>query len=242
MRAELGIVIPLREHISNFESFLKEIALVLIKNSINSEITIVAVEESYHLSAAQYEILSKKYMLNLKCFTLKNNSTGYGRVIRSGISQSDSRYVVVIPPDGTAEVNLIPDLLLSCRNGSSLTIINRYSISTKLSKFNIPYLSQSLFRIATGIFIGKKLPQDSTFANRMFLKSSFEYLAISGNSWDMFAEHTIKTLLAGDKVCNLNGTNRIPSSRLKFSYARNSWSYLRIVVRGTLHRLGLPWF
>lgn len=242
MTVELGIVVPLLEKNANLEKFLEDLALVLIKNSINSEVTIVASDRDFHLGIEKYDVLHKKYLMNLKCLTRGTSKKEYGRIFRIGIANLDARFVALITPDGSCDLNLIPKLLNNSRAGSTLTIVNRFSGTKQERRFGQLKFIQMIFRTIASTLIGKKLPVDSTFAYRMFLKSHYEYLAVSGNSWDMLAEQTLKTLLSNEAVQNVDGFFITPNSKIRFSYAGNVWHYLRVVVRGSMHRLGIPWY
>ncbi len=242
MTVELGIVVPLLESNDDLEKFLEDLALVLIKNSINAEVVIIASNEAFHLSETRYENLHKKLLMNIKCLTMQTQRNGHGRIFRVGIANLDARYVVLMSPDASIESNLIPQLLNQCRSGSALTIVNRFGDVSNSSKARRQRLIQNIFRSIVGQLIGKKLPKDATFSYRMFLKSHYEYLAVSGNSWDMLAEQTIKTLLSGEIVNNIDGKHLTSNSKIRFSYFGNFWSYLRVMIRGSMHRIGFPWF
>jgi hypothetical protein len=242
MNQELGIVIPLQEK-SDLSEFLTDIALVLIRNSINSTVTIVASDSIFHLNADEYESLRKKYLLNLNCITSVSGRTGYGRLIRLGIANTQATYIAVLLPNQAMNAYQIPDLLSRCRSGADLVIVNRFSPSSKEYSSAFSKNLQRLFRVLTRISIGIRMPEDSTFAYRMFNKSLYEYIAVSGNSWDMLAEQTVKTLLSKSKVESLDSrSEHNPTSGIKFSYLRNIWSYSRVISRGILHRMKVPWF
>jgi hypothetical protein len=242
MTVELGIVVPLLELNPSLDKFLEELALVLIKNSINAEVVIIASKDTFHLPEEQYENLHKKFLMNLKCLTMQTQKNGYGRIFRIGIANLDARYVGLITPDDSNDSSLIPILLNECRAGSTLTIVNRFGGVSNSHKANRKKLIQNIFRSIAGSLIGKKLPMDSTFTYRMFLKSHYEYLAVSGNSWDMLAEQTIKTLLSEEVVKNVGGTYVVPNTEVRFSYLGNFWSYCRVLIRGSMHRFGFPWY
>ncbi len=242
MTAELGIVIPVLEANSKLYDFLQQLALVMIKNSINAEVAVISVDSAFHLEVDKYRTLHERYLLNLKCLTTKNPALQYGRAIRIGVSNLDCRFIVVVTPDGSCDMNLIPKLLNSCRNGSALTIANRFDLSNVKPAPALSRITQKLFRNVTSLLVGLRLPQDSTFVYRAFPKSYFDYFAISGNGWDMLAEQSIKTLLSGESIVNIPNQYFKSDSKVKFSYSRNSFGYIRIVMRGLLHRLGLPWF
>ena len=240
MKYELGIVIPIQEN-SNLDKFLTDISLVLIKNSINATITIVASDLRFHLAVSEYENLQKRYLLNLNCITSVHSDMGYGRLIRLGIANTLAKYILVIFPNQAMDPNQIPELLVRCRSGS--TLVNRFSSTLENQNLRLAKIMQVLFRQITTISIGRHMPTDSTYAFRIFDKSVYEYLAISGNSWDMLAEQTVKTVLAKSRVENLDSKSlEIPSSKVKFSYFGNFWGYSRIVLRGFLHRTKVPWF
>jgi hypothetical protein len=133
-------------------------------------------------------------------------------------------------------------MLNSCRNGSALTIVNRFSRVNVTDKPKSDEIMQSIFRKITEFIIGGSLPIDSTFSLRIFLKSTYECLSVSGNSWDVFSEQTVKTVLSGEKVTNIDGFQGAELKSFKFSYTKNIWGYLRVAIRALLHRLGLSWF
>jgi hypothetical protein len=242
MTVELGIVVPLLEKNESLETFLEELALTLIRNSINTEVVIVSRSDDFHLSISDYQRLQKKYLMNLKCLTIDASTNNYGRIFRAGIANLDSRYVVLVTPDGTCDLSLLPALLAKCRSGSTLVIVNRFDNKKSMSGYSQTYYMQKLFRMIGNAFTNANLPEDSTFAYRMFVKSHYEYLAVSGNSWDMLAEQTLKTLLSRERVDSFNGTYLSPITDVRFSYFGNLWSYVRVLVRSFLHRLGIPWF
>ena len=242
MNYELGVVIPIQEKVE-LSDFLTNISLILIKNSINTSVTLVASDPTFHLDVSDYDNIQKKYLLNLKCITTKNQLPGYGRLIRLGIANTSAKYILVTLPNQGMNADQIPEMLTRCRSGVDLVIVNRFSGGGKASGLKFANRIQILFQIVTSFAIVSRMPKDSTFAFRMFDKSIYEYLAVSGNSWDMMAEQTIKTILSKSNVENIDSRSMLsPNSTVKFSYISNIWSYSRVITRGFLHRINIPWF
>ncbi len=239
MSKELGIVIPVVGATANFHNFLLDLSNVLIRNSIEARIVVIANSESLHLPREEYQKLQSQNLLDLICYTSKVDGNGYGRLIRLGIAQLNTKFILIALPDGTAELNLVSKLLDSVRQGADLAVVNRYSKNNP----KVTPIFQRIFSYSLNWLLPEKLPQDSTYAFRIFDKALYESLAVSGTSWDFFAEQTVKTILCKGIISPIDG-NFIENnnSSLRFRLMPDALGYGRVLVRTLFHRLGLPWF
>jgi hypothetical protein len=239
MSKELGIVIPIVGPTANFQEFLHDLSYVLIRNSIEARIVVVANSEELHLRREEYQILQSENLLDLTCFTSDVDGNGYGRLIRLGIAQLNNKSILIALPDGTAELELVPKLINSVRQGADLAIVNRYS---QENSKGTP-IFQRIFSYSLNWLLPGKLPQDSTYAFRMFDKALYESLAVSGTSWDFFAEQSVKTILCKGAITSIDGKFRQSNdSSLRFKLLPDGFGYVRVLVRTLFHRLGIPWF
>tara|TARA_B100001093_G_scaffold508271_1_gene570153 strand:+ start:240 stop:1088 length:849 start_codon:yes stop_codon:yes gene_type:complete len=88
-------------------------------NSINSKIKIVIIENSNNLEFKTK--LEKKYQ-NVKC-SLAGKNLGYGKGNNLGISKVKSKFVLILNPDTTLEINAINNFLTSAKNKPNFAII-----------------------------------------------------------------------------------------------------------------------
>jgi hypothetical protein len=246
MRTELTIVIPLVNSSRNLIADLSQISQSLIKNSISAEIVIVSSSDSLHLSKDEYDSLSSRSLLKIRAVTATEHKDKkrLGHLLRLGSSLADSRFVLFLIPEGKFDSAFLPKALAHCRKGASLVIANR------INEFNLDktgakraFLQQAISR-RTFKFLGMKLPLDITNSTRMFDKQVFDALAISGLSWDMLAEHTIKTKLINEAVVaidvEISAFEKIGD--FKISILDRLFGSVRITSRTIFHKLGLLWY
>ena len=240
MTKELGVVVPFIGHDENRATFLCNLADTFIKNSISAKVIVISDQKDSHLKIEDYSILKNDKLMDLLCVTNSLGNGGYGRLIRNGAALLDTKYILIAFPDGTANLSHIPQLIAAMRSGADLSIVNRF---TKMTSPNLAKRFQWIFKKVIYLSSGVKLFEDSTYAYRIFDKATYDSLAISGTSWDFFAEQTIKTTLIGGKISMIDGEFTNPQfGNERFSIFFDSLRYFRLVIRTSLHKLGLPWY
>jgi hypothetical protein len=78
----------------------------------------------------------------------------------------------------------------------------------------------------------------------MFDKYIFDALAISGNSWDMLAELTVKCVLAEVKIDSIevNIKNFKTENDFQIGFLEAFLGLTRLLPRSLLHKSKIPWF
>ena len=106
------------------------------------------------------------------------------------------------------------------------------------------YFKQRILRRLFTLIGVRGLPKDFTNSARMFDKNFFDALAISGNSWDMLAEQTIKCSLIDAKIesidVRVNDFKTENDFQVQFSEA--FLGMCRLVPRTLMHNRFIPWF
>jgi hypothetical protein len=245
MSTELTIVIPILKNNQPLESELTLISQALIKFSINAEVILVSNNTNFHLNPEKYQQISGPTLLKLRAVVTPDSSAKLGRLFRLGTSISDSRFVLYLLPEGKFDPQFIPKGLNLLRSGSSLVLANRFHNQNKASHGAASIFRKQRFLRSLFSIIGiTNLPQDFTNSSRMFDKYIFDALAISGNNWDMFAELTIKCVLAKTKIESIEVAVKDFKTENDFqiTFLEAFLGLIRLVPRAFMHKLKISWF
>jgi hypothetical protein len=245
MSSELTIIIPILSQNERLESDLTEISQALIRFSISAEVILVSNKPEFHLNPEKYQEISSPTLLKMRAVVTPDGSAKLGRLLRLGTSISDSRFILYLLPEGKFDSQFLPKGLNLLRSGSSLVLANRFHDQNRtIHGARSIFAKQRFLRLLFSIIGIRNLPQDFTNSSRMFDKYIFDALAISGNSWDMLAELTVKCVLAEVKIDSIevNIKNFKTENDFQIGFLEAFLGLTRLLPRSLLHKSKIPWF
>jgi glycosyltransferase involved in cell wall biosynthesis len=168
---------------------------------------------------------------------------GFGALIRYGIAHAAGRYCVIVAPDGTDPVDLIPTMIQELRGGRQMVICSRYLTADGIGVSPRYRLYQRVYRMGIRMLLGREIT-DSTNAFRAFDRVFVQAIGLSSNRFSVCPEMTFKATLAGGDVGYLAGQPlpRPGSGSEKFKLSNEIAGYAVVLGRAALHRLRIRWF
>jgi glycosyltransferase involved in cell wall biosynthesis len=217
---------------------------VLLPAAISTEALIVddaSTDGTVELAAD----LSQRFPeLHLRILQRSHVNPGFGSLARYGIAHSTGRYCVLVAPDGTDPVGLIPEMVMQLRDGGQMVICSRYLSLADGKGVSLRYrLYQHVYRRAIRIGLGQEIT-DSTNGFRAFDRVFMQAIGLTSNRFNLCPEMTFKTILAGGEIRYLAG-QPLPGPGVgseKFKFSNEILGYGLVVSRAIFHRLGIKWF
>jgi len=182
--------------------------------------------------------------LHLRVLQRSNVNPGFGSLVRYGIAHATGRYCVLVAPDGTDPVELIPEMVRGLREGKQMVICSRYVRSAEGGGVPLRYrVYQRIYRRAILLTLGREVT-DSTNGFRAFDRVFIQAIGLGSNRFNVCPEMTFKTMLAGGEIGYLSG-QPLPqpgAGSEKFKLSNEIFGYGVVLTRAVLHRLGINWF
>jgi len=182
--------------------------------------------------------------LHLRVFTRSLARPTFGGLIRYGLAHASGRYGAIVSADGSDPVELMPEMLKRLRAGATMAVCSRYIRPEDARAVGLRYRAyQRLYRTAVKALLGKTVT-DSTYGFRAFNRLHVLELGTSSNRFNIFPEMTFKVLESGGTIEYLAGSPQpvgVGGSE-KFKLPYEVLGYGHVLLRATLHRLGLRWF
>ncbi|KPJ62244.1 MAG: hypothetical protein AMS15_04540 [Planctomycetes bacterium DG_23] len=157
---------------------------------------------------------------------------GYGRAIKSGISQANSENIVIIDADGTYSPSDIPRLL-NFMAEYDMIVGARLGKFVKVSIFRRP--AKWLFSKLANYIAGRKIP-DLNSGLRVFKKSTaMEFLHILPDGFSFTATLTLAVLASGGRVKYepINYQSRVGKSKIR--PLRDTLNFFSLLVRTAMY-------
>jgi len=241
--AELSVVIPCLNEADNLPIVLAELNTVCVENNLDIEV-LISDDASEDLTLDIAQSLYGKYPdLRVRVLHRYPPRRGYGAVVRYGLAHATGRFAAVVAADGENPVELLPEMLSQARAGAQLVQCSRYS--TPGDDAHVPGVFkfyQQVYRLLVRVFLGQTLP-DSTYGFKLFDRVLVLALGTVSNRFNLSPEITFKMLLAGGKVVFVRGFRRPRKlGTSKFRLHRELDGFLLVLLRASLHRVGLVWF
>ncbi len=243
---ELGVIIPTFNDASLLRHTVKHLHAVVGQSGISTELVVVdggstdnTREVAAHL-ADEYSLLHGRVLLRVR----GNEALGFGSMVRYGLAYSTARFCALVAADGTDPVNLIPDMVRELRADKQLVICSRYATSEQGTRLSPRFRwYQSVYRKAVRLGLGTEI-SDSTNGFRAFDRKYVQALGLSSNRFSVCPEITFKVLLSGGAIAFVAGQPEgVPGQVApKFALPHEIMGYAYVLVRATLHRLGLHWY
>ena len=241
---ELSVIVPTQNDVGVLERCLSSLHGVLLYSGISVEVVIVDDASTDGTLELAVELSSRYPDLHMHVLQRSQVNPGFGAMVRYGVAHASGRYCVLVAPDGTDPVDIVPKMVVQLREGKQLVICSRYLETTDGIGVARRYrLYQRLYRKAINLGLGSVIT-DSTNGFRAFDRRFIQALGLSSNRFSVCPEMTFKALLAGGEIDYLPG-QPLPlpgSGSEKFKLPHEIFGYATVLVRATLHRLGIRWF
>jgi glycosyltransferase involved in cell wall biosynthesis len=239
---ELSIVIPCISTTKLLPDLIDELAGYLMANPSDVDIIVVANEMSHAPGNLVGYVQNNYPWLKFEMLQLKGGRRSFGALARFGIAYSNSSYVVLVSGYGEDDVGIIPKMLNQIRKGSQVVQATRSSSLNGKDGVSLKFrLYQALYRFLIELLLGIKI-KDSTYGFKMFDRVFIQSLGLNQNGFSICPEITLKALLAGGKVEYVDTKVKSKPLNKDFKLYKEGISYLWLLLRGFVHRLGILWF
>jgi glycosyltransferase involved in cell wall biosynthesis len=216
---------------------------VLLPAAITTEVLIVDDASTDGTVQVGAELSRRFPELHMRVLQRSRPHPGFGALVRYGIAHATGRYCVLVAPDGTDPVELIPQMVQELREGRQMVICSRYSSDNGVAVSRRYYVYQRIYRSAIKVLLGCEIT-DSTNGFRAFDRVFMQAIGLTSNRFSVCPEMTFKATLAGGEVGYLAGQPlpRPGAGSEKFKLSTEIAGYAGVLARATLHRVGIHWF
>jgi dolichol-phosphate mannosyltransferase len=222
---------------------LAELNTVCVESNLDVEV-LISDDASEDLTLKTAQTLHRKYPdLHVRVLHRYPPRRGYGAVVRYGLAHASGRFAAVVAADGENPVELLPEMLKLAREGAQLVQCSRYSAAGDDAEVpRVFKFYQRVYRALVRVFLGQTLP-DSTYGFKLFDRVLALALGAGSNRFNLCPEITFKMLLSGGKVVFVRGRRRARTlGTNKFRLHRELDGFLLVLLRASLHRIGVAWF
>jgi polyisoprenyl-phosphate glycosyltransferase len=240
----LSIIVPCLDEEDNVQITLAMIGDVLRASNVKSfEILVLddaSTDQTFHRAV---EFGQQHPDLHIRTFRRRQPRRGYGAIVRHGIANARGTFCVPVSGDGVDPVELIPEMLDKALAGADLVQCSRYHRNEDAATIPWSYKTlQTGWRTCIRLVTGQKFP-DSTYAFKVFRRVDAVSHGITSNGFSIGPEIFFKTYVGEgriDYVYSQQGTRRHGKS--KFFFRREFFGFSYVLLRVTLHRMGVLWF
>ncbi|MGH7553851.1 MAG: glycosyltransferase family 2 protein [Longimicrobiales bacterium] len=241
---ELSIIVPCLDEEDNVVITIEAIARALRERDVSSfEILILDDASTDQTFQRSTDYAARHPELRILTYRRHEPRRGYGAIVRHGVANAHGRFCVPVSGDGVDPVELIPEMLERARAGADLVQCSRYHREEHARTIPLSYkVLQSCWRTAIHIVTGQSF-LDSTYAFKVFGKVDAISRGITSNGFSIGPEIFFKTYLSGGRIeyaLAPQGSRRHGKS--KFFFRREFFGFSYVLIRVTLHRLGILWF
>jgi glycosyltransferase involved in cell wall biosynthesis len=240
---ELTVLVPAHNEAHVIERCLDSLQSVMLQESISAEVVIVDDESDDGTVEIAAKLSARIPELHMRILERTSGRRGYGAMVRYGLAHSSGRYCALVAADGSDPVDLIPKMLAELRKGHQLVICSRYIDQQHGAAVTARYrIYQLLYRRAIRALLGQEIT-DSTNGFRAFDRAYIQSMGLTSTKFSICPEMTFKTLLSDGKIAYVPGqpTLRPGEGSEKFKLSHEIAGYGLVLMRGALHRAGLPW-
>lgn len=237
---EVSIIVPCLNEEQNIPLLVQKINALIDQSGILAEILIVD-DCSDDYTFREAFILSNR---NSRVKALhKGLPRGIGNAIRHGIQHATGKVGIVVMGDLVDPLSAIPDFRdRIIRDGYHLVLLSRYMDPEDHA--NIPLLYRFYhfwYRFLCRALLGVRL-RDITYAFRAFDLDYVRNLRLESAGFEISPEITLKTWLAGGRICELKGRQgRRIRGESKFVFSRQGFGYARVLAKAFLARFVGGW-
>lgn len=239
---DLSIVIPCTRSAANVPAFLDELAEYLMANPSDTDVIIVVQEGDVHSDAVIAHIRDRYPWMQWELLERIGSARRFGALARFGIAWSTSRYIALVSPYGEDDLAALPKMLVELRKGAQVAQATRYTSADDAAKVSRRFrIYQRVYRVCIHFLLGRAIT-DSTYAYKMFDRVYLTALGLTQNGYALCPEITLKGVLGGGRVAYVPTAPQPTRAHGDFSLLRDGPAYAWLLVRGSAHRFGVPWF
>ncbi len=233
---ELSIIIPAHNEQANLEELLAEVAEVIPKVTNGAEALLVS-DHSSDETIAKGQSLAKVYPF----LRVADNDgpKGMGNALKFGIRNARGEYVAFVMGDATCPLDALPEMLaMATSQNLDIVIFSRYLRSEDRRNLPLKYkISSWFFRLAARTLVGIRV-HDPTDAYRIVRRDFFDKFEIKRGDFSFSAEISIKAWIAGLKIGEYAGKQRLRVfGKSSFVFRNMAGSYTSVVVEGLSSRI-----
>lgn len=241
---ELSVVMPCLDEEETLQGAVDALNDVVTQASLDVELIILDDESRDGTLSLATRLIDEYPSLHIRVFHRVRRRRGFGAIARYGVAHATGRYCAFVSADGLDPVHLLPQFLPRLRAGAQHVQCSRYVRPEDNHTVPLKYrLYQSVYRRLVQILLGQEI-KDSTYGFRAFDRVFIQALGVTSNRFNLCPEITFKVLLSGGRTDYLPGhpTPHRKGGSAKFQLPHESLGYLYVLVRASLHRIGLYWF
>ncbi|MDO8435403.1 MAG: glycosyltransferase [bacterium] len=239
---ELSIIVPCVSTTETLYQFLDQLALQVMDRPSDIDVIVVTNETVVAPEAIVSYVRERHPWLRLVVLQRRGAMRNFGALVRFGVAYSTSRSVVIVSPYGEDDLSLITRMLDTMRKGAQVVQATRYASPEAARSVSWLFrFYQSAYRFLTRALLGLSIT-DSTYGFKMFDRVFVQALGLTHNGYSVCPEITLKALLAGGRVEYLTSMAKTTPLNKDFKIWREGMGYLWVLVRGSLHRVGIVWF
>jgi polyisoprenyl-phosphate glycosyltransferase len=240
---ELSIIVPCLNDADRLPDLLPRLEEVCDAAALDVE-TIVIDDASEDTTLSIAQRLQGEYpRLRIRVLHRYTPARGYGTVARYGIAYAVGRFCALVAADLSDPIELLPEMLRRARAGAQVVQCTRYA--REEDRRVIPRKRrayQALYRAGVKLLLGQPWT-DNTYAFKLFDRVYVTAMGLTSNRFSVSPEINFKVLLNGgtvDFVPGPEGERR--SAHAKFVLRREAHGFAFVLLRASLHRLGILWF
>ncbi len=238
---EVSIVVPCTTSTKVLPSFLDQLASYLMANPSDTDVIVVANDGDLHRDAVIHFMRERYPWVQFTLLERVGAARRFGALARFGIAYSTSRYVATISPYGDDDLAALPKMLAALHAGAQVAQATRYTRAEDTQTLSWQFrVYQAIYRALVQLLLGHTVT-DSTYGYKMFDRVYVQALGLTQNGYAICPEITLKGLLGGGRVTYVPTTPN-PGRTGDFRLLRDGPAYAWLLVRGTTHRMGIPWF
>jgi dolichol-phosphate mannosyltransferase len=239
---ELSILVPCRDQGQTLPSLAARLQGVCVESDIELE-TIILDDASEDGTLKMGMALQQQYpALNVRVIHRARPRKGYGALLRFGLAHAAARYCLVVSPDETHPIELLPRYLAAARRGAHLVYCSGCTHSSNGNHIPATLKHHGAYRALSRLLIASDLPDPACsfmLIDRIYLMA----IGVHSNGLAVMPEMCFKIRLSGGAVVPITADNGPTISPIVPSTWRGEGlGFLYVLLRAWWHRLGVPWF
>lgn len=241
---ELSIIMPCFNQAQTLSATVDRLNEVITEASLDVELIILDDESDDTTLQVARELVDAYPSLHIRIFHRIRRRRGFGAVMRFGMAYATGRYCCFVSADGLDPMELLPEFVKRLRAGAHHVQVSRYIRPEDRQSVQLKFrVSQAIYRRLIRLLLGKTIT-DSTYGFRAFHRALVTALGTSSNRFNICPEITFKLLLSGARMEYIPGQQHPyqGGGSTKFQLPVETPGYLYVLLRATLHRVGVYWF
>jgi len=217
---EVSVILPALNEEDSIGNTIREIKQTLSKHKISFEIIVVDSD-----SKDKTAIIASKEGAKV----LNEPQRGYGNALRKGFEDAKGKYVIMYDPDGSYDVQTLPLMIETLKNGYDYVNANRFAKLAHGSMSRSHYVGNAIINLMGNIFF-RIWFKDMLSGYKGFRADALKKLNLHSQKWDFNVEVHSKLRKSHLKFKEIN-TRYFPRlGKSKLSGANAAWSNFRFML------------